>query len=97
MIEWRYLGYAHGIAGQTAEAQKVLRELEALSKRRYVPPEYVAVVYAGMGEKDRALEWFEKAYQQRSMHAWFLPDPRLDRVRSDARFRDLLRRMGLAA
>jgi len=40
---------------------------------RYVPPEYIALVYEGLGERDRALTWFEKAYAERSMNVWMLP------------------------
>jgi hypothetical protein len=51
--------------------------------------------YEGLGERERALQWFEKAYTERSMHAWVLPDPRLDQIRTEPRFKDLMRRMGL--
>ena len=95
VLELMYLGHALGVSGARAEGQKVLEEMQGLSQRRYVPPEFIAVVYEGLGERDRALQWFEKAYAERSMHAWILPDPRLDPIRSDPRFKDLMRRMGL--
>jgi hypothetical protein len=90
-----YLGHALGVSGARSEGQKVLEEMRGLSQRRYVPPEYIAVVYEGLGERDRALQWFEKAYAERSMNGWILPDPRLDRIRTEPRFKILMRRMGL--
>jgi tetratricopeptide (TPR) repeat protein len=96
VMELMYLGHAYAVAGQRQEAEKVLNELKALSRQRFVPPEYLGVIYAGFPDKDRAFEWFEKAYQERSMHAWLLPDPRLDSLRSDPRFANLLHRMNLA-
>jgi len=62
---------------------------------RYVPPEYIALVYEGLGERDRALAWFEKAYAEHSMNVWMLPDPQLDGIRMEARFQHLMRQMGL--
>jgi len=95
VFELMYLGHALGVSGDRAEGQKVLDEILGLTGRRYVPPEFIAVVYEGMGQRDRALQWFEKAYSERSMHSFILPDPRLDRIRTEPRFRDLMRRMGL--
>ena len=96
VMELMYVGHALGVSGQRAEAQKLLDEMKDLSRRRYVPPEYVAVVYEGLGDSDSAFRWFEKAITERSMHSWVYPDPRQDPVRSDSRFKDLMRRMGLA-
>ncbi len=90
------LGHAYAMAGKRAEAQKVLDELKARSKRSYVPPYNIAVVYTGLGEKDQALAWLEKAYQDRSFYlTWLKVDPELDSLRSDPRFQDLMRRVGL--
>src|ERR1019366_3289986 len=50
--------------------KKVLEEILGLSQRRYVPPDYIAVVYEGLGERDRALQWFEKACAERSINGW---------------------------
>ena len=96
MMELMYLGHAFGVSGARASAQKVLDEMKDLSRRRFVPPEYIAVVYEGLGDKDSAFQWFEKAYNERSMHSWVYPDPRQDPFRSDPRFQDLMRRMGLS-
>ncbi|MBI3666757.1 MAG: hypothetical protein HY236_11145 [Acidobacteria bacterium] len=72
-------------------------KLKDLSKSRYVAPYDVAVVYIGLGDKDQAMEWLEKAYEDHS--AWLLwvkVDPRFDSLRGEPRHRDLLRRMNLA-
>jgi hypothetical protein len=90
-----YVAHAYAVVGETTKAMEALGELESLSDRRFVPPEYIAVVHLGLGNTDLALQWLSKAYDERSMHAWLLPDPRLDPLRSDSRFRDLMKRMGL--
>ena len=93
--ELMYLGHALGVSGDRAEAQRVLDEMKDLSAGKYVPPEYIAVVYEGLGDRDRTFQWFEKAYRERTMFSWVYPDLRLDPIRSDPRFKDLMRRMGL--
>jgi tetratricopeptide (TPR) repeat protein len=95
VLELMYLGHALGVTGARAEGQKVLEEMQELSQRRYVPPEYIAMVYEGLGQRDRALQWFEKAVAERSMNTWILPDPRLDQIRTEPRFKNLMRGMGL--
>jgi tetratricopeptide (TPR) repeat protein len=95
ILELMYLGHALGVSGARAEGHKVLEEMQSLSQRRYVPPEHFAIVYEGLGERDRALQWFEKACAEHSMNHWLLPDPRLDSIRSEPRFKDIMRRMCL--
>lgn len=95
VMELMYLGHALGASGDAAGARNVLDEMNQLSRQRYVPPEYIAVVHEGLGDRDRAFQWFAKAYAERSMHSWVYPDPRNDPLRSDPRFKDLMRRMGL--
>jgi hypothetical protein len=73
----------------------VLEQMLALSKQRHVPPEQIAIVYEGLGDRERALQWFEKAYSERSINIWHLPDARLDGIRTEPRFREIMRRMGL--
>jgi tetratricopeptide (TPR) repeat protein len=94
MLELMFLGHALGVSGST-EAYTVLDEMMNQSTQRYVPPEYIAVVYAGLGDKDKAFQWLDTAIGQRSMHSWVYPEPRLDSLRSDARFKEIARRMGL--
>ena len=90
------LGLAHGLAGNKPEATKILKELLALNKSRYVTPAALVNVYIGLGDKDQAFGWLEKAYQERSNYiAYVKVFPILDPVRSDTRFADLVRRVGL--
>ena len=88
------LGHAYAVARRPDEARGILQKLEALSKERYVAPYPVAAIYAGLGERDRALEWLERAFTARDSWLDYIRlDPRLDVLRSDPRFVDLVRRM----
>jgi len=90
------LGHAYAASGKRSEAEKVLDELQQLSKRRYVPPDNIAMVYLGLGEKNLVFEYLEKAYEDRSVGlAWLKADPIFDSLRSDPRFTALLERIGL--
>jgi tetratricopeptide (TPR) repeat protein len=95
VLELMYLGRGLGVIGAGNEGQKVLADMQSLAQQRYVPPEYFAVIYEGLGEREQALRWFEKAYAERSMNIWILPDPQLDGIRSHPRFQKILRGMGL--
>ncbi len=81
--------------GQTKEAQQNLRELERLAERRYVSPVFMATIYVCLGNEDRAFEMLEEAYRDHS-ETLFLTNiwPVYDRLRSDPRFADLMRRLG---
>ena len=86
----------YGLAGRKAEANNALKELLELNRRRYVTPVALVQVYLGLGDKDRAFAWLEKAYQERAyMMAYLKVIPIVDPLRSDPRLDDLLRRMGL--
>ena len=91
------LGHAYARAGKSAEARKLLSELKEESKRRYVSWSDFAAIYAGLGEKDQAFACLEKAYEQRDTKLVTRGslNPLLDPLRSDPRFADLLRRIGL--
>ena len=90
------LGHTYAQAGERDKALKTLDELREMSKQRYVSPYLFAVVYVGLGDKDQALAWLEKAYQDRSFFlVWLKVEPFFDPLRDDARFQDLLRRIGL--
>ncbi|HEX6732584.1 MAG TPA: winged helix-turn-helix domain-containing protein [Pyrinomonadaceae bacterium] len=90
------LGMTYGLAGRKNDANKILKELLQLNERRYVTAAAIAVVYIGLGEKDQAFVWLEKAYQERSNFvAWLKVTPIVDSLRSDPRFTDLERRVGL--
>jgi len=90
------LGYAYGRAGRRADALRIAGELEKVSKGRYVSPFDRALVYAGLGEREQVLAWLEKAYEVRDASISINKrSPWFDSLRSDPRFQDLLRRMGL--
>ena len=90
------LGNAYAAAGDRKEAEKVINELIESSQRRYVPSYAVAAIYAELGRKDEAFAWLEKAYAERSPTLVDLKvDPTLDALRSDPRYVELLRRVGL--
>ena len=90
------LGYTYAMAGRQAEARQILAEIERASKKRYVPPYSFMIIYTGLGEKDQALAWLEKALQGRDNTIAFIKvDHRLDLLRSDPRFAELLKGTGL--
>jgi TolB-like protein/DNA-binding winged helix-turn-helix (wHTH) protein/Tfp pilus assembly protein PilF len=90
------LGHVYGVTGRKNEARAVLTELKQTSEKEYLPATSIALVYAGLGEKDQAFVWLEKAYEQRAFHLqWIKLEPRWDSLRSDPRFEDLVRRIGL--
>ncbi len=90
------LGYTYAIAGKPGKALETVAELEQLSKQGYVSPVNTAVIYAGMGEKDKAFAWLEKAYSDRSRSlAWLNVLPEFNGVRTDQRFKSLVQRIGL--
>ncbi len=90
------LGLAYGLGGHEAEARKVLNELLKLNEGRYVTPAALVNVYIGLGDKEQAFVWLEKAHQERSNFLAFLKVfPIVDPLRSDPRFDELTRRVGL--
>ncbi len=90
------LGHVYARAGRTADARKVLDELKARSLQRYVSWRDIAVIEAGLGEKDQAFASLEKAYALRDSGIVFVKvDPLFDPLRTDPRFQELLRRIGL--
>ncbi|MEE9167432.1 MAG: protein kinase [Candidatus Neomarinimicrobiota bacterium] len=91
------LGYSFAVAGRSRRSRKVLQELIELSRRRYVSAYDIAAIYTGLGEKDAAFDWLEKALEERSYLLIYLKiDPVLDTVRSDPRFAGLLEAVGLS-
>ncbi|WP_263366681.1 protein kinase domain-containing protein [Edaphobacter bradus] len=91
------LAHAYAATSQRANAEKILREFIQKSKTSYVSPYMIGTIYAGLGDKNKAFEYLEKAYQERSPDIpYFLKaDLRVDSLRSDPRFQDLVRRVGL--
>jgi eukaryotic-like serine/threonine-protein kinase len=91
------LGHAYAAAGRQTEAQATLDQLRALAGQRYVPSYPVAAIYAALGRKDEAFAWLERAYEERDSWMNYLAlDPRLDPLRSDARFATLLQRLNVS-
>jgi TolB-like protein/Tfp pilus assembly protein PilF len=91
------LGHAYAVAGKREEAMEVLRALKHLSVQRYISPHANAIIYAGLNDDDLALEWLEKAYESRDVWlVWLRVNPRFDRLRTRARFAELMRRIRLA-
>ncbi len=85
------------MTGRRADAQKVLDKLNGLSKHGYVSAVWRAKIYAGFEEKDKAFEWLEKAYEDRSIVSvgFIKTNPMFDPLRTDQRYADLLRRTNL--
>ena len=96
LSELEDLGYVYARAGRSSDARDIIRELTNRSARQYVPAYPLALVHAGLGENDRALEWLERAGEERSPRLVFLGvEPAFDDLRDDARFAALRRKLGL--
>jgi serine/threonine protein kinase/Tfp pilus assembly protein PilF len=90
------LGRAYALSGKTGEARAILSNLQELSGRRYVDPTFLALIHMGLGETDEAFAQLERAYADHS--AWMIhlkAEPMFDSIRTDARFENLMRRVGL--
>jgi TolB-like protein/DNA-binding winged helix-turn-helix (wHTH) protein/Tfp pilus assembly protein PilF len=90
-----WLGYMYAVNGQRPEAQAIAARLEKRSRERYINPQSIAVVHLGLGDKDRAIAWLEKAYEERSFEMLGFSGEPFDALGDDPRFQDLLRRMRL--
>ena len=90
------LAHAYAVTGQRTKALSILDEMRASLKPRPVPAFYNAMVYAGLGDKDQAFLWLDKAYEEHAYRmTYLLVDPAFDSLRSDSRFDLLLQRVGL--
>ena len=90
------LGYAYAAAGERAKAVQLLRDLDELAKQRYVSPGPRVTIYLGLGEKDKALDWLEKCYEDQDGACWWLKvDPIYDGMRDEPRFKAVLKKVGL--
>src|SRR6266446_3440900 len=88
------LGYACAVSGDRAKAEQILRELEELAKQRYVSPANRASVYLGLGENEKALDWLEKAYEDRDPIFWWINGDQLyDSVRNEPRFQAIMQKV----
>jgi serine/threonine-protein kinase len=91
------LAHAYALIGKTPEARQILDRLKEQSKRRYVAPATIAFIYSGLGDRNEAFAWLDKAYEARDIILVLLnADPNFDELRPDPRFKTLLRRMSLA-
>jgi tetratricopeptide (TPR) repeat protein len=91
-----FIGYAYAVTGKRSKALKILDELPELAKQKYVQPHHMAVIYSGLGDKDNAFHWLNKAVADRTstitnIKVW----PIFDSVRDDPRYEDLVRRLRL--
>jgi tetratricopeptide (TPR) repeat protein len=92
------LGQAYGMVGNVERARNVLHQLEELSRRRFVSPYHMAFVYTGLGEHDSAMDWLERAYEDRSGPVYSLKSSFLfTTLHPHPRFTALLKRMNLAS
>jgi eukaryotic-like serine/threonine-protein kinase len=90
------IGRAYAASGKRDEASRTLGQLKEIARQRYVPAYAFALLYAGLGEKDQAFQWLERSYQDRAFDMTYLKvDPLIDNLRSDPRFADLVRRVGI--
>jgi len=86
------LGNVYAVSGNSEKALEIINELFEQSKQKYIPSKLIAVVYVGLGEKDKAFEWLGKAFQERDIEP---ESPLLDPIRKDPRFIDIMHRMNL--
>jgi tetratricopeptide (TPR) repeat protein len=92
-----YLGWSYALAGMEEQAREILREMDDLSKTHYVSAFWIAVIHAGLNDKDRVFEWLDKAYEDRYETLTFINiSPFFYPVRDDPRFAELLKKVGLS-
>ena len=91
------IAHVYAVSGNKSEAERILNELIQTSEHTYVSPYDIAIVYAGLGKREKALEWLNRAYEDHSYFmSWLKIDPRLTELRSDPQFVALVRQVGLA-
>jgi tetratricopeptide (TPR) repeat protein len=90
------LGWVYASAGDQQEARKILGELMELSKRQFVSPYHIGLIHVALGQIDEAFQWLERSFEAKEdAVVSFKMNPRLDAIRTDPRFKDLLKRIGL--
>jgi tetratricopeptide (TPR) repeat protein len=90
------VAHANAVSGKSALARAAVAHLEQMRATKYVPAVYIALVYVGLGEKDKAFQWLDRAYDERCEYLVYLPtEPMADPLRSDPRFSHLIGRLGL--
>jgi Flp pilus assembly protein TadD len=89
------LGYAYALAENRKEAEGILSQLKVLSNRRYVSPVDLALLCTGLDKRSEAIEWLEKAYEERAERFVYLKvNPEFNPLRNEPRFQDLMNKMG---
>jgi len=89
------LGRAYALAGRKSEARIVLDQLSQFSSRSYVPPYFLATIYAALGENDEAFTWLKEALRERDVYlAWLKVDTAVDPLRRDRRFQSCYTTLG---
>ena len=88
------LAYAYAVSGHAVDAQRIAGELEQLNERNGSLEANIALIYVGLGDADGAIGWLDKAYVDR-FNPSIIVRPEFDPLRSDPRFKDLMRRLGL--
>ena len=92
-----YLGFAYAAAGNSDKAQQTLLSLTEQAQQGYVPPYHLAIIHAGLKQKDEAFQWLERAHERQAVDLFTLNvEPMFDELRSDLRFTELVQRIGLA-
>ncbi len=90
------LGYAYAVSGNKREANKILEELVKSPNIQQISSDLIAQIFVGLGEESRAIDWLEKAYEERSSYLpWIKVDPIYDGLHSNPRFVTLLKKMGI--
>jgi tetratricopeptide (TPR) repeat protein len=90
------IGYVYAVSGRRDEALKIIHHFKELAKEKYVDGYQMATIYSGLGDKDEAFHWLNRGIEQRSTSNVFVKyDPFFDRLHSDPRFPEVLRRIGL--
>jgi pentatricopeptide repeat protein len=95
-IPLAYLGYCYARLGEHSQALRILEEMKARSHKEFVPAYAYAFLYAGLGEKDQAFASLTQAVEERDIQVTYLHvEPLWDSFRSDPRFAELVRKVGL--
>jgi serine/threonine protein kinase/tetratricopeptide (TPR) repeat protein len=95
-VDLALIGHVHAVSGRRDEAMNIINKLEELSKQEYVAPTLMALIYAELGQKNKAFKLLEEAYEKNDNRLIYLKvDPIFDSLRSDPRFTELLKKIGL--
>ena len=90
-----WLGYTYALSGEKDKAQCILHKLIERKKEYYVSSTSIAMIYVGLNENDKAFEWLERAYDEHDTYLLYInSQPESDPIRSDPRFKALLKKMG---